>query len=140
MLRQKNNLVLDEETKSELRGIAELSGGEYGYGVYHARGMLDTIIHTTDEYWPEERFGDFISPVIKIYPNPSNGIVILDMLGDYEGAKVKVTNILGEYLYQNNEPNAHSILSLSDHGNSVYFVYLELEGIILSTEKLIIQR
>lgn len=35
---------------------------------------------------------------------------------------------------------AHSILSLSDLDNGVYFVYLELEGIILSTEKLIIQR
>jgi N-acetylneuraminic acid mutarotase len=62
---------------------------------------------------------------ISVYPNPSNGLVFLN-LGDVSISEIKVFNSLGEIIYQSNKKV--SSINLSNNPKGVYFLLLTDKG------------
>lgn len=74
----------------------------------------------------------------KVYPNPSNGIVHLELDGivDYSST-VSVANTLGQIIYSEKLKENSNVLDVSKFKKGVYFVNLNTKNNI-STQKLII--
>ncbi len=79
---------------------------------------------------------------MKIFPNPSNGIVDLNLAGyDGEPVNITVTNILGETVksFSKIPANDHFQLNLSGVGEEIFFLKIESQRNI-STGKIIIRK
>lgn len=61
---------------------------------------------------------------ITIYPNPSNAVFNLQM-NNAENIQVKVYNIIGKCVYQNNCNSSNSQIDLTSQPNGVYFVSIQ---------------
>ncbi len=60
---------------------------------------------------------------IEIYPNPTSGIVFLDMID--ETTEIEVTNSLGKVIYKNKTASNKQEVDLSRQINGVYFIKLK---------------
>lgn len=75
----------------------------------------------------------------QVYPNPSNGIFIVDVKGTYNYATIQVTDITGKTVYNHtvNPNNIHTI-DLKGKAKGLYFMNLRADG-INETHKLVLQ-
>ncbi len=76
---------------------------------------------------------------LMVYPNPAEGQVHLQIIGNESDANVKVISVTGKVEYQKNVNAAHNSLDLSQLAPGAYIVQVEQHGTIW-TEKLLIQR
>ncbi len=60
---------------------------------------------------------------ISIFPNPTTGIV--NIQGQLENAQIKVCDVLGKNIYQNNSASSNLQIDLSSQANGVYFINIQ---------------
>lgn len=70
----------------------------------------------------EDRHSDVID--IKVYPNPSNGIVIIEGLIDEQPTKVQVINSIGQKVLDTQITGASGVIDLSTQYAGVYFIQI----------------
>ena len=75
---------------------------------------------------------------LTIYPNPTSGIFNLKM-GKVENVQIKICDMLGNTIYQNNSTWSTIQIDLSTQPNGIYLVQLKTEQGIIN-KKLIIQK
>ncbi len=63
---------------------------------------------------------------INIFPNPTTGIIYLQ--GEPENAQVKICDVLGTSVYQNNGAPSNLQIDLSTQPNGVYFMSIQTGG------------
>ena len=66
--------------------------------------------------------------VINVYPNPTKGIINLSFDKTYYGNILKVENILGQTVYQENVEQFDSgikSINLGNNANGIYFVTIQ---------------
>jgi hypothetical protein len=79
----------------------------------------------------------------KIYPNPSNGILNLEISGsEYQEYKVKIYDVLGSMVYNTVCTYGTEIkeqIDISNHPKGMYFISIESENGILFNRKIIVK-
>ncbi len=76
---------------------------------------------------------------VKIYPNPSNGNLHVNVLASSE-LKISITDISGKLLLEQHLSNNNSEINLN-YANGIYFLkIIDLQSGNFKTEKLIIQK
>lgn len=74
---------------------------------------------------------------VKIYPNPSNGLVTVEALSN-KSFNVEVVNALGQVVYQQSAVKGKKVIDLGDRTKGMYFLFVTDETGISKT-KLMIQ-
>ena len=75
---------------------------------------------------------------IRVYPNPSNGKILIQNLSNFTIEKIIVRNILGDTILLSNNINLPYSLDLSNLENGIYFIEINsskgkrIEKVILS--------
>lgn len=78
--------------------------------------------------------------VIRIYPNPSDGLYHLDLDEPLQQVQMTVFNNLGAVVYETNFQSAHQLIDLSVQAPGLYFVRLKMNEGPATTFKLIKNR
>ena len=147
---------------------ASVSGGRWGsmyttYGTINGVGVLcgiaagiDTVTYSvtnacgtgiakkavtiaahrednTGNTLPEEEAGG-----IKVYPNPSNGLVTIQLDGSVTAVSIIVTDINGKVLISNTTEGSSTQLSLGDYPAGIYLLSVNAGGKIYK-EKLVVE-
>lgn len=121
---------LNDEVYSELFNIANLPGGEYGEGVYNARGMLDLTLDPDFEIEAiEERLA--VNNSAFIYPNPTNGRINLVNIPIEACKAVFIYNVVGNLEFST-QCNDHTELDVSSLTDGLYFLKLEYSEHIIT--------
>ena len=90
---------LNDEVYSELFDIANLPGGEYGEGVYNARGMLDLTLDPDFEIEViEERFAK--DKTIYLYPNPTQNYIAVIGIEPYDIQYLSILDLSGNRIFE----------------------------------------
>jgi hypothetical protein len=102
-------------------------------------GVSNSFTLTVDACAGIEEIGGL---TIDVYPNPSTGMIILDMNGDSNGLTVEVTDMHGKVIYSQKtgaiSTGLRSSIDLTSMANGMYFLKLE-DGSSSVTRKLIKQ-
>lgn len=103
------------------------SGGDNGWGVIF-KLSIENLGNTEVNTRPE----------ITIYPNPSNGLIIIEtrLLTQFQ---IKVYNILGELITEQSSINKQTIVDLTNHPAGVYIVKVYDNDKNTMHEKIVIQ-
>jgi M6 family metalloprotease-like protein len=79
-----------------------------------------------------------MSPTVKIYPNPSKGIINISRSGESD-AEIFITDISGKVIFCNDSfTDKQKVIDISDKSNGIYFLHIKtksetiLEKIIIS--------
>jgi hypothetical protein len=79
-------------------------------------------------------------PNVRVYPNPSSGIVNVEFGVEYENVRVEVLNTLGQVIASENANNLqHVSFHMSYHPAGVYFIQVLKDKKVVGTQKLIKQ-
>lgn len=97
----------------------------------------DTTNISTGIYTPTNIASAAIGSELKIYPNPSNGLVTVEMASN-RTFDVEVVNALGQVVYQQTAVKGKKVIDLGDKTKGMYFVFVTDETGISKT-KLMIQ-
>lgn len=82
-----------------------------------------------------------LSNIIKVYPNPANNLLNIDMNGISKAETiVEIQNTLGQIVYATKSLNQHLVINTSDLGSGVYFVTVKQNGKTLDVKKVIIDK
>ncbi len=73
---------------------------------------------------------------VKIYPNPSNGIISIE--SPIDNLSYNIINITGQTILSNEINNRKTTINLSSFEKGIYFIQLKHNGKIESTRKLIL--
>lgn len=76
---------------------------------------------------------------IKIYPNPSKNVLVIDALSQQKIDKLIVTNTSGKIIYQQKNCNSKTEINTTTFPTGIYFVSVEENGKTLKAEKIIKQ-
>jgi hypothetical protein len=79
--------------------------------------------------WQKAFDDKILGTEIKIYPNPTKGMIKID-LKNYEGAskgEIRVYDVTGKIVYQNNQVSTSNIVSLEHLRNGAYILKLVIE-------------
>lgn len=127
---------------------ADLFGNVLGLGTYDVSvtvdlngctGISNSFSLTVDACLGVEELGDLS---IDVYPNPSNGQIVLDITGDSEGLMLEVMDMNGKRVYSESTGEFTSGLrktvDLTNLANGMYFLKLD-NGTSSSTKKIIKQ-
>jgi hypothetical protein len=79
------------------------------------------------------------SQVIQVYPNPTNGILNINLGQESDNAHVVITNVLGEQVYADNLSGSTSHELSLDQATGIYFVNVYMHGNLISTQRVIKQ-
>ncbi len=103
--------------------------GDYGYGENGGPGSIyiGTVIAVEEDGWPRDQVAGQFSA--KLYPNPSTGVVYLEMRAPAKTIKVNIFDAAGRavtsHVIRGDRPSGRANLDLSDLENGVYFVCLD---------------
>jgi len=121
---------LTPNTKYYVRAYATNSAGT-SYGnqlIFIANNNSPTVMSITEEILATE---------INAYPNPTRGIISLQ--GQLENTQVKICDVLGNSVYQNNGAASNLQIDLSAQPNGVYFMSIQTgEGSV--NKKIVVSR
>ncbi|MGQ0828762.1 MAG: T9SS type A sorting domain-containing protein [Bacteroidota bacterium] len=139
---------------SVLENIAGQCPIKAGHSVYQSRNMLMTILNEAIEFTDNcdenyDRADETILDVLdniknrtfKLYPNPNNGVMILDYsLSKNEQGSIMIYDVTGKLIVQYELNNANEQISISDEQliNGIYFYHIKVNDKILSSNKLVI--
>lgn len=73
--------------------------------------------------------------MFNLFPNPSNGLFNVQM-NNHADAQIKIYNVLGACVYQNNNASSNYEIDLSNQPNGIY--YISINGKFLKNEKIVI--
>lgn len=76
---------------------------------------------------------------IKIYPNPSKNILVVDTISQQKLDKLKVTDTSGKIIHQQKICNSKTEINTTKFPTGIYFISVEENGKTLKTEKIIKQ-
>lgn len=78
---------------------------------------------------------------IKVYPNPSNANVKIELSGELNNSKIELINLNGDILKSIN-PNGNRVLNLDNPSliDGVYFIRYFLNGNLKQTKRILIQK
>jgi hypothetical protein len=62
---------------------------------------------------------------IKLYPNPTNGLLTLELDGKFEEIAVSVTNDIGQLVFSSKETSSKFNIDLTNNSSGIYFLQLE---------------
>jgi len=80
---------------------------------------------------------EILATEINAYPNPTRGIISLQ--GQLENTQVKICDVLGNSVYQNNGAASNLQIDLSAQPNGVYFMSIQTgEGSV--NKKIVVSR
>lgn len=88
---------------------------------------------------------DFAQNQLHIYPNPSTGIVTIEITTEeYEqltgnSVSLEIKNIMGQLIYQSEITNPKSEIDLSEQPKGIYFYQLQSDNTILGAGKIVIE-
>ncbi|PLX05036.1 MAG: hypothetical protein C0594_08325, partial [Marinilabiliales bacterium] len=103
--------------------ISELTAGNYNLTVTDANNCTHietiTVIAGTG-------IGSIDLSEVSIYPNPTNGIVKVE-IGDLDVDKIELVNILGENLEIQDVTDSTTVLNLENYESGIYFIKLITE-------------
>jgi uncharacterized repeat protein (TIGR03803 family) len=101
-----------------------ISDGNYLYGITSTGGAnnagtifrigINTVTGITDN---KER------TQVNIYPNPTADII--NVQGQFENAQIKIYDVLGKSVYQNNSASSTLQIDLSNQPNGIYFLSIQ---------------
>ena len=127
---------------------AEIFGDVLGVGTYDVSvtvdqngctGVSNSFVLTVDACAGIEELGDL---TIDVYPNPSNGRVVLEIAGDSEGMVVEVLDMHGKTVYYETTgaiaSGLRKFIDLTNLANGMYFMELD-NGTSSITKKIIKQ-
>ena len=145
-----NYLSLSEQQKTILMGLADYSDNRVGS---YARNILISLgEYNYDEpiLLPEEGFksGNAVEimkpvlsgyPKIKVYPNPTNDYVIVEMLmGNVNGATIDLYDIEGRLIrnFVMEGKRQHKLISLKGVEKGIYLLKVTYDGKTIGTDKI----
>jgi putative ubiquitin-RnfH superfamily antitoxin RatB of RatAB toxin-antitoxin module len=78
---------------------------------------------------------------VTIYPNPSKGIVNIDILNVSQNLnyKLQITNTLGQEVYQTNLNTSNSTINIQTLKSGIYFLNIKQNDNVLSAKKIIVE-
>jgi hypothetical protein len=79
------------------------------------------------------------SQVIQVYPNPTTGLLHINLGQESDNIYVVITNVLGEQVYAENISGSTSHELNLDQPAGIYFVNVYTQGNLISTERVIKQ-
>jgi hypothetical protein len=112
------NKVIAE--KSKFPNFLALDFYELGNG-------LDVVNTLNSSNWYNIQNVSAEKPDIQIWPNPSKSFININIesINDFIGSIIKITNLLGQEIYQNQIRLPQTIIDLSDiTGNGILFVFI----------------
>jgi hypothetical protein len=119
------------------------------YGDYSARRK--TIFTVPSPTNTLSCFSNFVAPFnfkedpdfkgLSIYPNPSNGLLTIETLADYDNAEIIIYDLLGRLIYTGSVPSVKGklILDLRNQTEGEYMLRFKANGLDL-TKRIIIDR
>ncbi len=73
-----------------------------------------------------------------IYPNPSTGIVVVDVNNpNIELSNIRITNLVGQVVYNSNDNNRSRQIDLSNMPKGYYFITLTSKNEVVNKKILI---
>lgn len=68
-------------------------------------------------------------PNVSVYPNPSTGVLNINLQDQFEHASISITNINGQLVFENNELlNSIQTIDISELPSGIYFLNLMVDG------------
>jgi hypothetical protein len=136
-MNESGKLILSEEDETRLREIAILPGFDYGFGVYNAWKMLDTIINI--DLIDDEKFGSIsVTNKLILYPNPAGNYFYVGVSLDEKLFNIIVYNIDGRELMTFNDVHEQLPLDITQLPSGVYNVKAKTENNVSYWSKLVI--
>lgn len=127
---------------------AELFGNVLGIGTHDVSvtvdqsgctGVSNSFVLTVDACAGIEEFGDL---TIDVYPNPSNGQIVLDITGESDGLMLQVVDMHGKLVYSDSTgaiaSGLRKTVDLTSLASGMYFLKLD-NGSSSATKKIIKQ-
>ena len=74
-----------------------------------------------------------------IFPNPSDGNIVVSLKQEPHNLNINVYNMLGELVFQSQNVNNKNIFNLSALTKGIYFVNLQKNNTVINTQKLILK-
>ena len=72
---------------------------------------------------------DLFDSEIKVYPNPTNEFVIIDLENSYKDIAIQITNISGQAVVEQNFANAQNIeINTTELAKGTYLIKITAEG------------
>lgn len=118
-----------DDTLAQTTSTADsLCAGTYNVTVTDANGCIKTTSIIVNETTGISK-NDF-NKKVKIYPNPSKGIVSIDIQNQGEEVLVEVTNLFGRAIYNKRVKKSIEQIDLSDYPPGIYFVVVQGENMM----------
>jgi hypothetical protein len=94
---------------------------------YELGNGIDVVNTLNSSNWYDIKTLSAEKPDIQIWPNPSKSFININIesIDDFKGSIIKITNLLGQEIYQNQIRLPQTIIDLSDiTGNEILFVFI----------------
>lgn len=133
------HITLSDENRATLETLAGLPGGTNGYGVYIARGILDTLVNEIDA--DDTRNSAPLEAYFKVYPNPAT--VSFSIQSAYAGEgplRIDLANLLGQVVATYKVNDLETSIDVMHVPCGIYQVEIIDGDNIVESEKLVIQR
>ena len=128
--------------------VVDLDGDVLGIGTHDisvtvdqngCTGISNSFVVTVDACLGVEELGDLS---IDVYPNPSNGQVVVDITGDSDGLMLEVMDVNGKRVYSESTgaitSGLRKTVDLTSLSNGMYFLKLD-NGTSSTTKKIVKQ-
>ncbi len=119
--------------------IANLKMSDEGFYNCIVKGYCNTLNTGTVQLSVISGFEELSNNGIKIYPNPSKGIVYFEFENTQEMKNLNISSINGEKIFFKQDLNATEIIDMTNYADGVYFISIQ-KGNEWIRSKLIIQK
>jgi Secretion system C-terminal sorting domain len=127
------------------QNLMNVLGGQYKVTVTDAKGCTATKTFIMPTYVKNNELET--TSDVRIYPNPSAGILTVETLSDYYPNQITLSNVLGQswkiipISFQDKDANTIRFqLDVSSFENGAYFLKMELNGQQIALKRLIITK
>lgn len=145
------NYVFTDAEKMELKNMANECAAKGDY-VTHARNLVDVFTHSIILYDDEceaeanasrkkKITADVVNRYFNLYPNPNNGIMILDYdLGYDTEATMKLFDVAGKLINTYSLQNTKGTVGINERNltNGIYFYSILVKEKIIKNDKIVI--
>ncbi len=97
------------------------ASGSYAVELTDGSGCVDTTACIT---LSDVSIDEDLDQIILVYPNPSTGIVYLDLNAINESVQVEVLDIKGSIIYSNKKATNVELIDFSSNENGIYLIHI----------------